>query len=71
MADSATGGMDTAGYYSESPVHDLEPILVFMASLPVLHLALAIATCLSKTNRIQETASRVTKSSFYLQQNIN
>jgi len=31
QAASETGGMDTAGYYSESPVHNLESILVFMA----------------------------------------
>ena len=36
-------GLDSAGYYSESPLHNLGSLFVFMVLLPVLHLTLMLA----------------------------
>ena len=52
QVDSPTGGMDTASYYSESPLHNMGPIFFFMTLLPVLHLILTIFKFLNKKSTI-------------------
>ena len=52
QADSETGGMDTVGYYTASPVHNMGSILFFMTLLPVIHLILTLAKRTSKMFKI-------------------
>ena len=64
-------GLDTAGYYCESTVHNMGSVIVFLALTPVIHLLLLLAYCAIRIKRIKEDSARVTKAWFYLSQNTN
>ena len=61
-------GMDTAGYYSELPLHNLGSVFFMVTLLPVIHLTLTILTCIVKSNWCRGEEPKVC---FHLSQNVN
>ena len=71
QTDSAAGGMDTAGYYTISPLRNLGSVFVFMVLLFLLQIVLLLAKCTYRPKRLEEDASLAEKTWSYLLQNIN